>query len=204
VLAGVEVLLSKTQEWEQVSARATSLSTYMHRLSQYVIRWRKMELQSWPTLLEQERQQCEKKSTKWWPHLYAIINLGIATTSSSSTSTSSTTSSSSSSSTNSTNSTSNDSVVNNQWLWEVEQDVLWHRKTEADDDHNDHNEHNDYLLSLFENMKLFLHMATFGDLNGRLALVLNFSRQCLMETRTTTQLFGYVKSLFYMLVVLVV
>ena len=95
--------------------------------------------------------------------------------------------------------------MNNQWLWEVEQDVLWHRKTEADNDDDHHNDHNDYLLSLFENMKLFLHMATFGDLNGRLSLVLNFSRQCLLETRTTTQLFGYVnRSLLYMLVVLVV
>ena len=63
-------------------------------------------------------------------------------------------------------------------------DTLWGGKSGSDQSTDE------YLLSLFENMKLFLHMASFGDFKCRLALVLGFAKQCQAEGNTGEALFG--------------
>lgn len=51
VLAGVELTLRKAQDWEQHAHRGVSLKEELRCLSALVVRWRAVELKSWPQLL---------------------------------------------------------------------------------------------------------------------------------------------------------
>lgn len=52
VLAGVELTLRKAQDWEQHAHRGVSLKAELGSLSALVVRWRAVELESWPKLLD--------------------------------------------------------------------------------------------------------------------------------------------------------
>lgn len=52
VLAGVELTLRKAQDWEQHAHRGVSLKEELRALSALVVRWRAVELKSWPQLLD--------------------------------------------------------------------------------------------------------------------------------------------------------
>lgn len=52
VLAGVELTLRKAQDWEQHAHRGVSLKDELRSLSALVVRWRAVELKSWPQLLD--------------------------------------------------------------------------------------------------------------------------------------------------------
>lgn len=52
VLAGVELTLRKAQDWEQHAHRGVSLKDELRTLSALVVRWRAVELKSWPQLLD--------------------------------------------------------------------------------------------------------------------------------------------------------
>lgn len=52
VLAGVELTLRKAQDWEQHAHRGVSLKEELRTLSALVVRWRAVELKSWPQLLD--------------------------------------------------------------------------------------------------------------------------------------------------------
>ena len=81
VLTGVEILLSKCQEWQSVSSSSkTTLADLMKDLSMLVIRWRKIELRSWPSLLDNEEAKFRTAAAKWWPHLYSVVNVGFDAT----------------------------------------------------------------------------------------------------------------------------
>ena len=51
MLSGVESILKKAQQWEEVAPKMYSLHACLEPLSRLVVRWRKIELQSWPELL---------------------------------------------------------------------------------------------------------------------------------------------------------
>ncbi|CAN0302292.1 unnamed protein product, partial [Ectocarpus sp. 13 AM-2016] len=51
VLAGVELTLRKARDWEQHAHRGVSLKDELRSLSSLVVRWRAIELKSWPQLL---------------------------------------------------------------------------------------------------------------------------------------------------------
>lgn len=51
-LAGVELALRKAQDWEQIAHRGVSLTEELRPLSALVVRWRAVELKSWPKLLD--------------------------------------------------------------------------------------------------------------------------------------------------------
>ena len=42
---GLEMVLAKAQEWEQVAAKHVSLSSHLEAITQIIIQWRKLELQ---------------------------------------------------------------------------------------------------------------------------------------------------------------
>lgn len=64
VLAGVELTLKKAQDWEQHAHRGVSLKEELRTLSSLVVRWRAVELQSWPQLLDaRERSFAAKVNT---------------------------------------------------------------------------------------------------------------------------------------------
>ena len=52
VLAGVELALRKAQDWEQNAHRGVSMNEELRPLSALVVRWRALELKSWPLLLD--------------------------------------------------------------------------------------------------------------------------------------------------------
>ena len=52
VLTGVELLLSKAQDWEPYAHRNVSMKPQLDQLSHLVTRWRKLELASWRRLLD--------------------------------------------------------------------------------------------------------------------------------------------------------
>lgn len=51
-LAGVELGLRKAQDWEQNAHRGVSLIEELRPLSALVVRWRAVELKTWPKLLD--------------------------------------------------------------------------------------------------------------------------------------------------------
>lgn len=52
-LAGVQVILARAQAWEEVAHKGVSMSSELAALSSLVVRWRRLELQSWQLLLQQ-------------------------------------------------------------------------------------------------------------------------------------------------------
>ena len=61
VLAGVELTLRKAQDWEQHAHRGVSLKEELRTLSSLVVRWRAVELQSWPQLLDARERSFASK-----------------------------------------------------------------------------------------------------------------------------------------------
>lgn len=64
VLAGVELTLRKAQDWEQHAHRGVSLKGELGPLSALVVRWRVLELESWPKLLDAREQAFVSKVIK--------------------------------------------------------------------------------------------------------------------------------------------
>ena len=73
MLTGLELLLRKSQEWEEVASSTVSLQQQTSQLSPLVARWRKLELQSWKQLLYSKQLQYKNESAKFWLRLYPII-----------------------------------------------------------------------------------------------------------------------------------
>jgi midasin len=73
-LTGIELLLSKAQLWEENSAKHVSLAREMGELMKLVRRWRKLELESWPALLECTLEKHEKSAEKLWFFLHGLLH----------------------------------------------------------------------------------------------------------------------------------
>jgi len=56
ILSGVTVLWRKVNEWNISAAAAVSLKDANAQLSALIVRWRKLELESWGSFLEDEEQ----------------------------------------------------------------------------------------------------------------------------------------------------
>ena len=50
-VTGTELLLRRCWQWEEVACQATSIKEHINALTALVVRWRKMEIASWPELL---------------------------------------------------------------------------------------------------------------------------------------------------------
>jgi midasin len=73
ILVNIENLSRKSQAWEQVSSREFSIATELKSISKLIIKWRKLELKSWPSLLKYQEDCIEKSASKWWLRLYSAI-----------------------------------------------------------------------------------------------------------------------------------
>ncbi|CAM9468160.1 unnamed protein product, partial [Ectocarpus sp. 12 AP-2014] len=73
VLAGVELTLRKAQDWEQHAHRGVSLKDELRSLSSLVVRWRAIELKSWPQLLDAREGAFVLKANRWWLHLHRLL-----------------------------------------------------------------------------------------------------------------------------------
>ena len=73
VLSGVTVLMKKVNEWNVSAASAVSLKDYNQQLSGLIVRWRKLELESWNSFLDDEEEKIAKKSRERFCELYSLL-----------------------------------------------------------------------------------------------------------------------------------
>ncbi|EFA84854.1 type A von Willebrand factor domain-containing protein [Heterostelium album PN500] len=75
IVTGLELLVRKAQEWEAFAHKLISLrEPHLNTLFRIITRWRKLEIESWPTVFQNQERQCELKSLKTWMSLYEIVN----------------------------------------------------------------------------------------------------------------------------------
>ncbi|KAF9110511.1 AAA ATPase midasin [Mortierella sp. AM989] len=73
ILAGIEVLLLKTEDWQMNASREYSVLDNQEELKTLIISWRQLELTCWPKLLEiQDKNQAESVFS-WWFHFYGSV-----------------------------------------------------------------------------------------------------------------------------------
>ncbi|XP_057678283.1 midasin isoform X2 [Corythoichthys intestinalis] len=72
-LNGLEILLSKAQDWENNASRAVSLQNNMTQVTQLIIKWHKLELNCWSSSLDNAARRHAEKSTKHWFSIYQLI-----------------------------------------------------------------------------------------------------------------------------------
>ncbi|KAJ7552525.1 hypothetical protein O6H91_06G059100 [Diphasiastrum complanatum] len=73
-VTGLEMILAKAQLWEENASKLYSISAELDELSRWVIRWRKQELASWPTLLDGIYHAHEISADKLWFSLYDLLH----------------------------------------------------------------------------------------------------------------------------------
>ena len=73
LLSGVEVLSRRMHDWEVSAASMVSLADYSRQLSSLIIRWRKLELESWGSFLEEEEQKAAVKSREYFCQFYSML-----------------------------------------------------------------------------------------------------------------------------------
>ena len=73
---GLEIILQKAQAWEQHASSHVKLGTSLQNVSELVACWRKLELQSWGTLLEARSMRFAKRARRHWPRLYNVLVKG--------------------------------------------------------------------------------------------------------------------------------
>ncbi|XP_072854872.2 midasin isoform X1 [Pogona vitticeps] len=73
ILNGLEILLSKSQDWEENASRAVSLRKHLDMVTQLIIQWRKLELTCWSVSLDNTMKRHAEKSMKHWLSVYQMI-----------------------------------------------------------------------------------------------------------------------------------
>lgn len=72
-MTGIEILLQKCEDWEKFASQAVSIKYQMEKISTLIVKWRRLELESWKQLLEMEDEQYYRQSSKIWFHLYRLV-----------------------------------------------------------------------------------------------------------------------------------
>ncbi|XP_051908078.1 midasin isoform X2 [Hippocampus zosterae] len=72
-LNGLEILLSKAQDWENNASRAVSLQSNIAPVTQLIIKWHKLELNCWSSSLDNAVKRHTEKSTKHWFSIYQLF-----------------------------------------------------------------------------------------------------------------------------------
>jgi midasin len=79
ILSGLEYILRKAQDWEAYAASHVSLCTQLEALTQLILDWRRMELNSWRSLLAIWSTEVQQQSSKWWFHLHSLCQESVST-----------------------------------------------------------------------------------------------------------------------------
>lgn len=74
VRIGLELLLFKSQIWEDVAASSVSISSELRQISAWIRRWQAMELESWRTLLERQAYRHAQGAHKTWFYIFRLIS----------------------------------------------------------------------------------------------------------------------------------
>jgi hypothetical protein len=70
---GVETLLSAMRDWDAFAPKHLSLTELAARLTALVTRWRRLEIDSWSTLLERRQAQFDARARRFWFALHAML-----------------------------------------------------------------------------------------------------------------------------------
>ncbi|KAI5703701.1 hypothetical protein M8J75_015055 [Diaphorina citri] len=71
-LTGLEILMGKVHEWEQVAHSGVSLAIHSEELTAQIIAWRKFELSLWKNCLGITSRRIAQETSKFWFHLYSV------------------------------------------------------------------------------------------------------------------------------------
>ena len=74
VLTGLELLLARSQTWEETAASVVSLASELKQVSGLVVRWQRMELESWKTALDRLAQRHATGAHKTWFYILRILS----------------------------------------------------------------------------------------------------------------------------------
>lgn len=77
-LAAIELLLTHVDDWETYASRDLSLQVHASELTNLVVEWRRLELHSWRTLLDDEAAREEATVATWFFSLYEAITRSAA------------------------------------------------------------------------------------------------------------------------------
>ena len=77
IMTGLEVILRKAQEWEQHASERVKLGSALQEVSILVAHWRKLELQSWSSLMDMREERVVKLAQRHWMRLYSVIHRTI-------------------------------------------------------------------------------------------------------------------------------
>uniref|UniRef100_A0A8B9KRB9 Midasin n=1 Tax=Astyanax mexicanus TaxID=7994 RepID=A0A8B9KRB9_ASTMX len=72
-LNGLEILLSKAQDWENNASRSVSLRNELESITQLIIQWRKLELNCWSSSLDNAQKRHSENSNKHWFSIYHLV-----------------------------------------------------------------------------------------------------------------------------------
>ncbi|KAM4043140.1 midasin isoform 2-T2 [Anomaloglossus baeobatrachus] len=72
-LNGLEILLAKSQDWEENSSRNLSLRKNLEEITQLIFQWRKLELNCWSLSLDNAMKKHAEKSQRHWFSIYQLI-----------------------------------------------------------------------------------------------------------------------------------
>ncbi|KKY20099.1 putative aaa atpase [Phaeomoniella chlamydospora] len=73
IITKVEQLHSFLNEWQTIASREYSVEEFLRRITDLLIEWRKLELLSWPHLLQTERQKMEDEASSWWFITFEVL-----------------------------------------------------------------------------------------------------------------------------------
>jgi len=72
MMACLEILLRHAQDWEQHASQRVQIGSPLNDISQVVATWRKLELQSWSTLLSSRADRFLKRARAHWGRIYKV------------------------------------------------------------------------------------------------------------------------------------
>ncbi len=73
LVTGLDYLVVHAQQWEQNAASHVSLEPHLGQVMLLILRWRKLELLSWPLILTSRVQVHEMQAMHWWFHFHRLL-----------------------------------------------------------------------------------------------------------------------------------
>ncbi len=73
LVTGLDYLMLHAQQWEQNAASHVSLEPHLGQVALLILRWRKLELLSWPLILTSRVQVHEMQAMHWWFHFHRLL-----------------------------------------------------------------------------------------------------------------------------------
>ena len=154
MLTGLEMILLKSQDWEQHASHRVAFGEKLSQVSRLVAEWRKLELQSWSNLLEFRDRYYVIRTRKHWMRLYLLLISEDQEFS---------------------EPTSNDIVSLPSWLWKGATTIMSNFSTRIEYKN---------VVNIEDIVKVldsFILTAGIGEFNERLSLIESFAKQLQAE-----------------------